>query len=273
MENPVVVAEEEKKPEIVASVAVEKVVEEEKAEESPKPPTERKPDPDKNGPEYVNLRGSLGRVHESELEKEELEMLSKAELYPPALTKGKFYHDFSQTQIDTLSTVRDQVWERTNRKANPPLPPKSDPDPRLEMQSTHSSHIFPQHPMQHPMPYTFGAGGIQGGNQFLMPQFAASNYLQRIQHDHESLQQRGPQKRPGINQNSATSKKVRGYTGPGYQGEDSEYTLPPGVLYVPQQQDYANASSDDLQRGYQQLEEQHGQQNQQDTQHLFDMQI
>uniref|UniRef100_A0A7S2WKY0 Uncharacterized protein n=1 Tax=Mucochytrium quahogii TaxID=96639 RepID=A0A7S2WKY0_9STRA len=82
----------------------------------------------KNGPDYVNLRGSLGRVHKKELEDDELAELERVALWPPENCKVKYYHEFSPVQIEVLTKIRQEVWERLNRKQFPPLPPKPSDD-------------------------------------------------------------------------------------------------------------------------------------------------
>ncbi|GBG26102.1 Hypothetical Protein FCC1311_023222 [Hondaea fermentalgiana] len=74
---------------------------------------------DKNGPEFVNLRGIVGRVHSSKLTEAELKQLEDHDLWPASKTEGKFFHEFDQSQIDVLSTVRDLVWKRQIKQEFP----------------------------------------------------------------------------------------------------------------------------------------------------------
>eukprot|EP00512_Aurantiochytrium_limacinum_P004131 CAMPEP_0171502496 /NCGR_PEP_ID=MMETSP0958-20121227/10220_1 /TAXON_ID=87120 /ORGANISM="Aurantiochytrium limacinum, Strain ATCCMYA-1381" /LENGTH=224 /DNA_ID=CAMNT_0012037577 /DNA_START=793 /DNA_END=1467 /DNA_ORIENTATION=+ len=74
---------------------------------------------DKNGPDYVNLRGIVGRVHYTTLTEEELKILEDEDLWPASKTEGKFFHEFTENQINTLAKVRDMVWNRQVRKEFP----------------------------------------------------------------------------------------------------------------------------------------------------------
>jgi len=61
---------------------------------------------------FVNLRGIAKKVPISELLEDEKKILREAGLWPAAKLSEKYFHEFSQEQLDAMRVVRTSIWKR-----------------------------------------------------------------------------------------------------------------------------------------------------------------